>query len=146
MSSSTIGSTTIAALKQGRAADPSPPPCFVAGTRILTARGDVAVEHLRAGEALVLANGQTAPLVWLGHRRIDLLLHPQRERDLPVLIEASAIADGMPRRDLMLSPDHALLLEGHLIPARALINGVTIRQVGSGTITYYHVELEEHGI
>lgn len=146
MSSSTIGSTTITTLKQGRAADPSPPPCFVAGTRILTARGEVAVEHLRAGEALVLANGQTAPLVWLGHRRIDLLLHPHRERDLPVLIEAGAIADGTPRRDLMLSPDHALLLEGHLIPARALINGVTIRQVGSGTITYYHVELPTHAV
>ncbi|MCW8308356.1 Hint domain-containing protein [Acidiphilium sp. PA] len=140
------GNTEVAIRRRRRAVDAGPPPCFVAGTRILTARGEVAVEHLRAGDALVLADGQTAPLVWLGHRRIDLRRHAHRDRDLPVLIEAGAIADGMPRRDLMLSPDHALYLEGHLIPAKVLINGVTIRQVALDAVMYYHVELPVHAV
>ena len=53
----------------------------------------------------------------------------------------------MPDRDLLVSPDHALLLDGRLIPARHLVNGRTIRQdTGLAAITYFHVECDEHAI
>jgi hypothetical protein len=45
--------------------------CFVEGTRILTGRGPVAVEDIRADQRVVLARGGTARVTWLGHRRID---------------------------------------------------------------------------
>lgn len=121
-------------------------PCFVAGTRILTTKGEIAVEHLSPGDAIVLVSGETAPLVWLGHRRIDLTRHHRPEQVRPILIEAGAITGGIPARDLLVSPDHALYLEGHLIPAKALINGATIRQVDLRTVTYYHVELPAHAV
>ena len=121
-------------------------PCFAAGTRILTTRGEIAVERLGTGDEVMLWQGDSAKITWIGRRRIDLRRHPCPEIVLPVLIEAGAIADGMPGRDLYVSPDHALFLNGHLIPAKALINGRSIRQARRKSVTYYHVELPRHGV
>jgi hypothetical protein len=122
------------------------PPCFTEGTRILTMRGEVAVEHLSSGDAIVLTNGEIARLMWLGYRRIDLARHRHPEQMRPVLIEAGAIAKGVPARDLLVSPDLTLHFEDLLIPAARLINGFTIRQVALETVTYYHVELPVHTV
>ncbi len=120
--------------------------CFAAGTRILTAEGPVAVEALAIDDHVVLHGGGTAPIIWLGQRRIDLRHHAKPMLVRPILIRAGAIADGIPQRDLLLSPDHALLLDGHLIPAKALENGSSIRQLAPRAITYYHVELADHAV
>ncbi|WP_236656487.1 Hint domain-containing protein [Acidiphilium sp. C61] len=121
-------------------------PCFAAGTLIATARGPVAVEHLTAGETVLLHDGGTAPVVWLGKRTIDLTRHPRPEAVQPVVISANAIADNVPARDLVVSPDHAFYLEGVLIPAKILVNGTTIRQVTMREVTYFHVELPFHAV
>lgn len=119
-------------------------PCFAAGTGIATARGVVAVEDLRIGDLAALAGGGHAPIVWLGRRAVQPARHPRPACLNPVVIEADALADGVPCRDLTVSPDHALLLDGHLIPAKSLVNGDTIRQIAVAAITYYHVELPSH--
>ena len=123
-------------------------PCFLAGTSILTARGDVAVQALRPGEdRVVTRDGRLAPVVWLGWRELDAARHPRPADVLPVRVRAGAIAPGRPRRDLLLSPDHALALDGMLIPVRYLINGATIVQgAWAGRIAYYHVELDRHDV
>ena len=120
--------------------------CFAAGTRILARHGEVAVEHLAVGDMVVLATGGTASIIWIGQRSIDSANHPRKSEILPVLITADAIEPGMPARDLLLSPDHALFLDGHLIPAKALLNGNSIRQIERASITYYHIELAAHGV
>ena len=120
--------------------------CFAAHTRILTRRGEIAVENLTTDDQLVLHEGGTAPIIWIGHRQIDLSKHPHPEAVQPVLISADALADCVPARDLLVSPDHALLLDGHLIPAKALLNGHSIRQCALEQITYYHIELPEHAV
>ena len=121
-------------------------PCFAAGTRILTPRGEIAVEQMQEGDQVILADGTRAPVVWIGYRSINIARHPNPESVLPVLIMADAIFDGVPRRDLLLSPDHAVFFDGHLIPAKTLINGVTIRQIDRRSVTYYHIELPEHAV
>jgi hypothetical protein len=120
--------------------------CFAAGTRILTCQGDIPVEKLQIGDELVLHGGGAAPIRWIGHRAIELARHPHPESVNPIRIKASALMDGVPRRDLILSPDHALYLDGALIPAKALINGTTIRQEARDKIHYYHIELANHSI
>ena len=60
---------------------------------------------------------------------------------------AGALGAGLPRRDLLVSPDHALLLDGILIPAAGLVNGHSItRERGLTDIRYHHIELETHDI
>lgn len=119
-------------------------PCFAASVEILTDKGPVPVESLKVGDHVVRVQGGVAPIVWIGRRRLNLARHPYPDTVNPILIEASAIADQVPNRDLYVSPDHAIALAGCLIPAKALTNGFTIRQVKRPKITYYHVELADH--
>ncbi len=124
--------------------------CLAAGTRILTPDGDVPVEALAAGDEILILRGNSdavARVVWAGRRRIDLSRHPRPERVMPVRIQAGALAAGLPEHDLLLSPDHCLFIDGHLIEAKTLVNGATIIQDDTlRHITYHHVELERHDI
>lgn len=120
--------------------------CFCPGTRILTARGEIAVESLAVGETVITHDGRLAPIVWIGHRRLDASRHPRPEQIRPIRFEAGAIADHIPARDLYVSPDHALYLDGMLVPAKALVNGRSIAQVERDAIEYYHIELPSHDI
>ncbi|OYV68135.1 MAG: hypothetical protein B7Z67_14250, partial [Acidiphilium sp. 21-60-14] len=122
------------------------PPCFAQGTRILTTHGEIPVEQLRTGDHLILHSGGTAPIQWIGHRSLSLLRHPNPAQVRPIHISANALMDGVPRRDLVLSPDHALYLNGTLIPAKSLLNGTTIRQETRRSVTYYHIELAHHAV
>jgi hypothetical protein len=125
-------------------------PCYAAGTRILTATGERVVESLLQGDiALTLSGGELSaqPVKWLGRRRIDLTAHPHPETVAPIRIRRGAFADSMPHTDLLVSPDHAVFVDGKLICARQLINGTTIRQEKGWTaVDYFHVELDSHAI
>ncbi len=117
-------------------------PCFARGTRILTARGEIAVEHLVPGDLIPLAaGGSPRRLRWIGHRAVTLARHPRPWDVQPVRVHAHAFAPGQPHRDLRLSPDHAVLADGVLIPIRYLINGATIVQENVAAVTYFHLEL-----
>ena len=121
--------------------------CFAEGTRIRIERGNVAVETLRPGDHAFaqLAKG-LAEIVWIGRRRVDCLRHPRPQLVWPVRIATGAFAENLPARDLYLSPDHALYVDGALIPVKHLINGTTIGQVRLGAISYFHLELPRHDI
>jgi hypothetical protein len=98
---------------------------------------------------ITLVDGEPVarPVKWLGHRRINLAGHPRPETVAPVRILRDAFADDMPHRDLVVSPDHAIFVDGKLICARQLVNGTTIRQELDWTaVDYYHVELDRHAI
>ncbi|MDB5398609.1 MAG: hypothetical protein JWQ55_627, partial [Rhodopila sp.] len=126
---------------------PTPPPaCFAAGTRVATPRGEVAVEALSPNDEVTLASGATAPIVWIGRRRVDCRSHPKPQDVWPVRIRRGAFAPGAPRRDLFLSPDHAVFIEDVLIPIKYLMNGETIRQIERKAVEYFHLELPAHDV
>ena len=130
---------------------PTQAPCYVQGTLIATSRGEVPVETIRPGDQLVtphLGNTALQPVVWVGHRHLRRLHRRANVASLaPVRIMAGALADGVPQRDLCVSPDHAMFLDGRLVPAILLVNGTTIVQERHVTeVTYWHVELPEHGL
>ncbi len=124
--------------------------CFAAGTAILTPDGPVPVERLAVGARVVTRahpGRWSAPIRWIGRRRIDLARHPHPEAVRPVRIRRDAVAPGVPARDLLLSPDHAVALGGVLIPVKYLVNGTTVAPDPSlAEIVYFHVELEAHDI
>jgi hypothetical protein len=120
--------------------------CFTAGTRLLTTAGEVAVESLRVGALMPTASGRRlAPVRWIGRTSIDLDLHLAPEWAAPIRVRANAFAAGVPHRDLLLSPDHAIAVDGALIPVYLLVNGSTIqREPARGAVRYFHVELDAH--
>jgi hypothetical protein len=124
--------------------------CYARGTMLRTPDGELPVEKLRAGKQVItLVDCQEVPktVTWLGHRRINIAGHPRPDTVAPIRIRRDAFAEGMPHRDLIVSPDHAVFVDGMLICARQLVNGSTIRQERDWTaVDYYHVELESHAI
>lgn len=123
--------------------------CFVAGTRIATTRGEIAVEALAVGDLVVTAAGEQRPIRWLGHHTIDCRDHPEPDAVLPVRVRAHAFGHGLPASELWLSPGHAVcvdLLGEMLVPIGHLVNGATIVQEDVAQITYWHVELDSHDL
>jgi hypothetical protein len=121
--------------------------CFRAGTRILTDRGEAAVETLRVGDLVrTVLGGTTAPVIWIGRREVDCARHPAPRKVWPVRVAAGAFGPGRPGKALFLSPDHAIHVEQVLIPVKCLINGSTITQVPIDEVVYYHIELPQHDV
>lgn len=129
---------------QGTAA-PGNAPCYCTGTSIRTDRGDVAVERLAVGDRVVTAAGLHRPIRWIGRRTYPGSSAPPTER--PVRIRAGALDDGVPARDLLVSPDHAVWLDGLFVAAGHLVNGTSITR-GERVIdlTYWHIELDSHDL
>lgn len=121
-------------------------PCFVKGTRILTPRGEIAVEDLLVGEHVVTQPGEDRPIIWIGFRMIDLKQHPRAAEVQPVCIAAGALEEDVPRRDLWVSPDHALWIDDRLVPAQLLLNGLNVYRGNWEAVCYYHVELDTHAV
>lgn len=121
--------------------------CLVGGTRVATVRGEVAVEDLARGDLVVTAAGEARPVKWIGRTAWEGEMLAAHHYLRPVLVRAGALGDGLPRRDLRVSPLHGVAIDGMLVPAAALVNGVTIlRDETDADTTYYHVELDSHDL
>ena len=107
--------------------------CFVVGTRILTPQGEVDVETLAEGDAVVTASGSLGTVTWVGRRYLRLDTHPKPQKIKPIRIASGAFGRNLPARDLLLSPGHGILVRDlggdRLIPAGYLVNGRTIVQL-----------------
>ncbi|MDO9713537.1 Hint domain-containing protein [Paracraurococcus lichenis] len=121
--------------------------CFYPGTLIRTPAGEQAVETLAIGDLVMTADGTAQPVRWLGRQTVSTRFG-EPDRVLPIRIQAGALGEAMPVRDLLVSPDHALMLDGVLVQAGALVNGTTIRRETAvpTSFTYYHVELADHAL
>ncbi|HEY7579275.1 MAG TPA: Hint domain-containing protein [Acetobacteraceae bacterium] len=119
--------------------------CFLRGTRILTPAGEVAVETLAIGDSVTTASGATRPIRWIGRRSYHAGTFADDRDILPIRLAAGCLDEGVPKRDLCISSQHALLVDGMLVPAELLVNGSSIRcDEQAGRIDYYHLELDSH--
>ena len=121
--------------------------CYATGTRIATPGGEVAIETLRIGDWVITGSGEAGPVKWIGHRSYDGRFIAGNHLMLPITFRAGALADGVPHTDLVVSPGHAMWVNGQWVPAWRLVNGVTITQAEVvAEISYHHVELHQHGV
>jgi Hint domain len=121
--------------------------CFLRGTLIQTPGGEVPVEALRTGDLVQTLSSMCLPIKWIGHRKVKVGSSRERHMTAPVRIRQSSFDEGMPHRDLLVSPGHAIFVDGMLICVRQLINGTTIRQESEwNLVEYFHVELDFHDI
>ncbi|HVY17483.1 MAG TPA: Hint domain-containing protein [Rhodopila sp.] len=124
--------------------------CFAEGTNILTPEGERPVETIREGDLVtVLRDGAAVqePVKWIGYSRINLAHHARPELSAPIRVKQGALGDNTPTRDIVLSPEHCLLLAGKCVPVKLLVNGGSIvRELPEHPFTYYHIELDRHGM
>ena len=122
--------------------------CFAAGTGIDTPSGPRAVEELREGDDILTADGRAVPMLWLG--RQPLVKRFRGARAQLVRIAAGALGGGLPRRDLLVTGDHGMVLDGLVINAGALGGGGGIDLVPLSRTpdrqTVYHVETARHEV
>lgn len=122
--------------------------CFAAGTGIATPTGEVAVENLAIGDLVLSADGRNVPVRWIGRQTVSTLFGGQAAR--PVRIAVGALGAGLPHRDLTVTADHGMMIDGLVINAGALVNGTTITLVPlaelATRVTYYHIETSDHEV
>ncbi len=120
--------------------------CFLPQTRIATPGGEVKIEELRVGDSVLTCSGEVRTIKWVGRQQFERASHPDKT---PVKISCFAIDGKTPHADLYVSPEHAIYIDGILIPARNLVNGITIQANAKPempTITYYNIELDTHEV
>ncbi len=126
--------------------------CFAQGTLILTADGNRPVESLRVGDEVITHDNGPMPILWISHSTRSWPGSSDSEK--PIQIKSGALGQGYPIRDLVVSPQHKMLIHGvsaeHeevLAPAKGLteLPGVRIMH-GKQDVSYYHVMLEGHGL
>jgi len=134
------------------------PTCFARGTRIATGRGLVRIETLSPGDLVMTADHGLQPLRWIGHRGHGVaegLLNPALR---PVVLRRGSLGRGLPKRDLMLSQQHRVLVAsditrragdgpGVLLAARHLIGAPGIAlAVGVRPVEYWHLLFDRHEV
>ncbi|WP_165352889.1 Hint domain-containing protein [Loktanella sp. IMCC34160] len=125
--------------------------CFSAGTPILTAQGEVWAETLRPGDLVMTVDRGFQPLKWV--HRSDQNWDGAPHKGKPILIGRGALGMGLPNRDLVVSPQHRILVphpnhpEGVLVPAKSLTHLPKVRQMrGLRSATYVHMLFDHHEV
>ena len=133
-------------------------PCFTRGTRIATPLGETPVERIRPGDMVCTLDHGPQPVRWVGMRRLDAAALRANPRLCPIRIPAGALGDGLPRHDLLLSPQHRVLVRSPiaarmtgtaevLVAACHLIGLCGIAPVSDATqVDYWHLLLDRHEV
>ncbi len=133
-------------------------PCFTPGALIATDRGPRRVEALRPGDLVLTRDHGFQPLQWAGRRRLSAAQLIARPAFLPVRIAAGALGQGLPERDLIVSPQHRMLVVGSraelyfgerevLVAALHLVGRPGIARIPvPAPVTYLHLLFERHEI
>lgn len=131
-------------------------PCYAPGTLIETPKGQRAIETLRPGDIVITADNGPQKIRWV--RSKDHPLDGLETDERPVLIQAGALGPNLPNKDLIVSPQHRILVgaAGQLealfnkpvfVPAKALTGLAGIRHMtGKSNITWVHFACDRHEI
>ena len=111
---------------------------LAAGTRILTARGEVEVERLVSGDmAMALRGPALLPISWIGRTSA---------RVARILIEPGALGPDIPRRFLCLGRDQGIFLGPAPVAASTLVNGTTIRHAEADATDLFLIDVGQDEI
>lgn len=132
-------------------------PCFTPGTLIATPRGEVPVENLRVGDRVITRDNGIQEIRWTGAKLMtwrDLTENPHLR---PILVRQGSLGNGLPERDMMVSPNHRLLVANDrtalyfdehevLVAAKHLVGGKGVHAVDSIGTSYLHFMFDSHQV
>ena len=132
-------------------------PCFTPGTTIATPKGEVLVEDLRAGDKVITRDNGIQEIAWVGSKEMtgkELAAKPHMK---PILIKAGALGQGLPERDMLLSPNHRVLVASEktqlyfeerevLAAAKHMTGAQGIHTLDVMRTTYIHFMFERHEV
>lgn len=133
-------------------------PCFTPGTSIATPRGEFLVEDLQVGDTVITRDNGIQEIRWIGAKRMDGRMLMQNPHLMPILVKQGSLGHGLPERDMLVSPNHRMLVNNDRVPlyfddtevlvsAKHLVNpreGVqSIQSVG---VTYIHFMFDRHEV
>ena len=120
--------------------------CILPGTLITTPEGQRPIEHLAPGDMVTTPEAPRA-VRWVGRSHYSMAFLQGKRMSMPVCIHAGALAEGLPARNLWVSPWHALLFGETLVRAFDLLNGQNVTQDYRGAVaSFYNVELDSPDI
>ena len=132
--------------------------CFAKGTEIETESGIKTIETLQVGDLVHTLDAGLVPVIWLGRSDVGGFELRRWEHLRPVRVKANAFGKGQPWKDVVLSPNHRVLVSGSraellfgeseiLVPVKALVDGKTIQyELPFSSVSYFHLLLEGHHI
>ncbi|MBM1218886.1 Hint domain-containing protein [Ponticoccus sp. SC2-23] len=132
-------------------------PCFTPGTTIATPRGERLVEDLREGDRIITRDNGIQEIRWVGRKDLtgkNLVGSPHLR---PVLIKAGSLGNGLPERDMLVSPNHRLLVANDrtqlyfeesevLAAAKHLVGSNGVHQVNVMQVSYIHFMFDRHEV
>jgi hypothetical protein len=132
-------------------------PCFTPGTRIATLQGEVRVEDLKAGDRVITRDDGIQEIQWIGKKKVsghDMLADPKLK---PVLIKAGSLGGGLPMQDMLVSPNHRMLIANEntqmlfderevLVAAKHLVGQPGVQMIDTIGTEYIHVMFERHQV
>ncbi|WP_415233398.1 Hint domain-containing protein [Pseudorhodobacter sp.] len=132
-------------------------PCFTPGTLIATPKGEVPVESLKAGDRVITRDNGIQELRWSGQRKFDWAHLAANPHLRPIMLRRGSLGNGLPERDMMLSPNHRVLVSNDrtslyfdehevLVSAKHLIGGKGIFEVQSIGTAYIHLLFDQHEV
>lgn len=131
--------------------------CFAKDTLISTNRGEVRVQDLHVGDRVVTRENGFQEIRWIGAKRLtqaEVLVQPELR---PIVIKAGSLSHGLPESDLLLSPNHRLLLAGVeanllfgepevLAAAKYLVGMDGVTQSAPADVEYFHILFDHHEV
>ncbi|TYB81746.1 Hint domain-containing protein [Maritimibacter fusiformis] len=132
-------------------------PCFTPGTRIATPKGEKLVEELKAGDRVITRDNGIQEIRWIGAKPMDWKAVATNPHLNPVLIRAGALGNGLPERDMLVSPNHRILVANDrtalyfderevLAAAKHLVDNRGIEVVEPAGVTYIHFMFDHHEV
>jgi len=132
--------------------------CFTRGTSIRTNNRTTLVENLKPGDLVETADGDFKPVRLVLRRTLHVQDFSTSPKLRPICITAGAMGQGLPTKDLMVSPQHRMLVNGPLcarmfdanevlVSARKLsvLPGIYVDQDVT-EVTYFHLVFDEHQV
>lgn len=132
--------------------------CFARGTLIRTPRGDVAVEDLVPGDLVCTHDHGDQPIRWIGTRKLGPDELAANEKLRPIRIDEGALGPGTPAKDLVVSPQHRVLVSSGIAQRmfgtnQVLVAATQLRSVKGINIAadlteveYFHLLCDQHEV